>query len=148
VRQPTLSRRRSSASYADSSSAKLVLIPCGALCFAAWTLDSQSVSREIGSLNKPTDCLRLIDEIDNGLHYSVMDQLWLLLGKLAEKHDVQVIGTTHNEDLLRSSLRAFKHEPEILSLLRIDLIDGRHSIVDYDEDSRMAVLEEHFEVRG
>jgi predicted ATPase len=90
----------------------------------------------------------LIDEIDNGLHYSVMDQLWLLLGKLAEKHDVQVIGTTHNEDLLRSSLRAFKHEPESLSLLRIDLIDGRHSIVDYDEDSRMAILEEHFEVRG
>ena len=38
--------------------------------------------------------------------------------------------------------------PESLSLLRIDLIDGRHSIVDYDEDSRMAILEEHFEVRG
>ena len=49
----------------------------------------------------------LIDEIDNGLHYSVMPKLWELLGELVEKHQVQVFGTTHNDDIMRSALEAF-----------------------------------------
>jgi len=39
----------------------------------------------------------LIDEIDNGLHYTVMPKLWKLLGALVEKHDVQIFATTHNQ---------------------------------------------------
>ena len=43
----------------------------------------------------------LIDEIDNGLHYTVMSKLWKLLGALVEKHDVQIFATTHNDDMMR-----------------------------------------------
>ena len=49
----------------------------------------------------------LIDEIDNGFHYSVMLDLWKLLRELAEKHNVQLFGTTHNDDLIRSALDVF-----------------------------------------
>ena len=49
----------------------------------------------------------LIDEIDNGLHYTVMSKLWKLLGALVEKHDVQIFATTHNDDMMRRRLRGF-----------------------------------------
>ena len=41
----------------------------------------------------------LVDEIDNGLHYSVMPKLWKLLGALVKNHDVQIFATTHNDDM-------------------------------------------------
>lgn len=90
----------------------------------------------------------LIDEIDNGLHYSVLEALWALLGALAAKHDVQVFGTTHNDDLIRSALQAFSGEPAILGLYRIDRMPTGHVAVSYNDESRQAVMEEHFEVRG
>jgi hypothetical protein len=39
----------------------------------------------------------LVDEIDNGLHFSIMEDFWKSLGALAKKHKVQLVGTTHNE---------------------------------------------------
>lgn len=94
------------------------------------------------------DGVLLIDEIDNGLHYSVMPALWKLLGTLALKHCVQVFGTTHNDDIIRSALRSFSDSEGSLGLFRIDKRDNRHVMVAYDEESMEAVLREHFEVRG
>lgn len=90
----------------------------------------------------------LIDEVDNGLHYSVMPQLWRLLGDLAEKHDVQVFGTTHNDDIIRTALESFVEADGMLGLFRIDKRDDRHTMVGYSDEAMQAVREEHFEVRG
>lgn len=90
----------------------------------------------------------LIDEIDNGLHYSVMPQLWRLLGSLCRKHQVQVFATTHNEELLFSALQAFAEAPGELGLFRIDRRDGQHTAATYDPEMQEAVREYHFEIRG
>ncbi|NJN74007.1 MAG: ATP-binding protein [Limnothrix sp. RL_2_0] len=44
----------------------------------------------------------LVDEIDTGLHYSVMYDMWKLILKTAEKLDIQVFATTHNSDCWKS----------------------------------------------
>lgn len=44
----------------------------------------------------------LIDEFENGLHFSVQKQVWDLLFKLAEKLDIQVFATTHSWDCIES----------------------------------------------
>ncbi len=90
----------------------------------------------------------LIDEIDNGLHYTVMPRLWNLLGTLAEKHQVQVFGTTHNDDIIRSALETFANQEGMLGLFRIDNRGDRHVTVVYDEEAMQAVREVQFEVRG
>ena len=90
----------------------------------------------------------LIDEIDNGLHYSVMPHLWQLLGQLVEKHDVQIFATTHNDEILRTALEAFRGLPGVLGLFRIDKRGDRHVMVGYDDEAMAAVLDVHFEVRG
>lgn len=43
----------------------------------------------------------LIDEIDNGLHYSALRVLWQGILTAADEYDVQVIATTHNAEALR-----------------------------------------------
>ncbi|MGB0561886.1 MAG: AAA family ATPase, partial [Spirulinaceae cyanobacterium] len=40
----------------------------------------------------------LIDEIDTGLHYTAMVDMWRFIWKVAQRLDVQVFATTHNSD--------------------------------------------------
>ncbi len=90
----------------------------------------------------------LIDEIDNGLHHSVMEPLWGALHGLCEKHDVQVVATTHNEEMIRSAFAAFQGHFQDLGLYRLDRREGDHVAVRYDESDMAAVRREGFEVRG
>lgn len=49
--------------------------------------------------------LLLIDEFENGLHYSVQAQVWELLFKLATELDLQIFATTHSWDCVQSFAR-------------------------------------------
>ena len=89
----------------------------------------------------------LVDEIDNGLHYSVMPELWALLGELVAKHQVQVFGTTHNDDLIRSALTVFAEREGVLGLFRIDQRGDEHVMVGYSDEAMEAVREVPFEAR-
>jgi len=42
----------------------------------------------------------LVDEFENGLHYSVQEGLWKLLFDLAIRMDIQVFATTHSSDCI------------------------------------------------
>ena len=44
----------------------------------------------------------LIDEFENGLHYSVQEKIWTLLFEMAERLDIQVFATTHSWDCIES----------------------------------------------
>lgn len=56
----------------------------------------------------------LIDEFENGLHYSVQEKVWDLLFELALKLDIQVFATTHSWDCIESfaKVAADKKESE------------------------------------
>ena len=44
----------------------------------------------------------LVDEIDTGLHYSVMEDMWRMVSRRASALDVQVFATTHSKDCWES----------------------------------------------
>lgn len=44
----------------------------------------------------------LIDEFENGLHYSVQEKVWALLFEVAEQHNIQIFATTHSWDCIES----------------------------------------------
>lgn len=44
----------------------------------------------------------LIDEFENGLHYSVQEQVWRLIFELASANNMQVFATTHSDDCVRA----------------------------------------------
>mgnify|MGYP000098855450 FL=1 len=48
------------------------------------------------------DGFLLIDEFENGLHYSVQEKIWDLIFELAEQLNIQVFATTHSWDCIES----------------------------------------------
>jgi len=49
----------------------------------------------------------LIDEIENGLHYSVLTALWEKIGALAAEFNTQIFATTHSLECIRAAHEAF-----------------------------------------
>jgi hypothetical protein len=65
----------------------------------------EGVSRVLGltlALVNAKDGILLVDEIENGVHYSIQEKLWGFFLKLAARLNVQVFATTHSWDCLRS----------------------------------------------
>lgn len=48
----------------------------------------------------------LVDEFENGLHYTALCQLWKMIFKLARELDIQVFVTSHSNDCIRSFIEA------------------------------------------
>jgi ABC-type cobalamin/Fe3+-siderophores transport system ATPase subunit len=48
----------------------------------------------------------LIDELENGLHYSVQADIWRLIFKLAQRLNIQVFATTHSWDCIEGFQKA------------------------------------------
>jgi energy-coupling factor transporter ATP-binding protein EcfA2 len=65
----------------------------------------------------------LIDEIENGLHHSVQQQIWTGLAEAAEKLNVQIFATTHSDECLRAANAAFQSRPNydfsVIQLFRV-----------------------------
>jgi AAA15 family ATPase/GTPase len=59
----------------------------------------------------------LIDEFENGLHYSVQENVWRLLFEMAEKLDIQVFATTHSWDCIESFATIALEKPETEGVL-------------------------------
>jgi AAA15 family ATPase/GTPase len=54
----------------------------------------------------------LIDEIENGLHHSVYENVWKGIGALAWSEDIQVFVTTHNDECVKAAAEAAKRGDE------------------------------------
>lgn len=85
-------------------------------------------------LNTATDGVVLIDEIENGLHYSVMEKVWAAIGYAARQHNVQVFATTHSWECITAAHRAFSAN---------DVYDFRlHRLERSGEDMRVVTLDQ------
>ncbi len=63
----------------------------------------------------------LIDEVENGLHYSVMKDVWKAIALAARQMDVQVFATTHSWECIQAAHHAFKEAgPYELGYYRLD----------------------------
>ncbi|GBU07259.1 hypothetical protein AwDysgo_05900 [Bacteroidales bacterium] len=69
----------------------------------------------------------LIDEFENGLHYSVQEKLWKVIFKLAKDLDIQVFASTHSNDCIASFESVLNEENNTISgkLIRLDNVNGQ-----------------------
>jgi AAA15 family ATPase/GTPase len=82
----------------------------------AATLHSENGSKEIKKY-------LLIDEIENGLHYTVHNEFWEMLFKLAIAYDIQIFAATHSREMIEAFNRiaqkdAFKGEAAYFELFK------------------------------
>lgn len=91
----------------------------------------------------------LIDEFENGLHYTAQQQLWEIIFKLSKVLKVQVFATTHSEDCISGFQRTLNNPKNKVSgkLIRLDNIDGVIQQTPFSSDELRIADEQDIEVR-
>lgn len=93
----------------------------------------------------------LIDEFENGLHYSVQQQLWEVIFNLAERLNIQVFATTHSYDCINAFsavLNSGRHNKESGCMIRLDNFKGNIEATEYDADDIETTVSVHVDPRG
>ncbi len=89
-----------------------------------------------------------IDEIENGLHYSVLEDVWRAIGEAARQFNVQVFATTHSRECVGAATEAFKEsKSNELAFYRLVWVDGKIDATRYDSESLSDAIETGWEVR-
>lgn len=120
-----------------------VRVPIGSLGDGVWRL--------LGLVLSLVECkggVFLVDEIDTGLHFTVMDKMWRIVYETAKRLDVQVFATTHSRDCYESLASICREDARESTDISIHRIDREHSeSVVYDESMIIAAAERAIEVR-
>ncbi|MDB9516357.1 AAA family ATPase [Roseofilum reptotaenium CS-1145] len=59
------------------------------------------------SIMSISDGILLIDEIDNGIHYSVLEKVWQSIALTTQKYNTQIFATTHSRECIIAAHQAF-----------------------------------------
>ncbi len=90
----------------------------------------------------------LVDEIDTGLHHTVMVDLWKLVIETARRLGVQVLATTHSLDCVRTLAWVQEKNQDLASEVTLHRVErGLPSTVRYTMDELAVAAEHHLEVR-
>ncbi len=90
----------------------------------------------------------LIDEIENGLHYSVMSKVWQAISNLAKEYNVQIFATTHSWECIQAAYDAFAGgAPDDFHFCRLERIKGTVQAVNYGLEDIQVALDMNWEMR-
>ena len=101
------------------------------------------------ALANRSDDFLLIDEAENGIHYSHHEDYWRMVIETAIKNNIQVLATTHSFGCIAGFSRAASSIPgEHGMLIRLDRDeDGKLNLAEYTEDLLQITEEMEIEVR-
>ena len=89
----------------------------------------------------------LVDDIETGIHYTVMEKVWRSIGAFARSYDVQLFATTHSHHCIQSACRAFEEdEEEPLRLYSLGVRKGKLSAASYDRERLVSAFDFGFGV--
>ena len=104
-----------------------------------------------GSAN-PSNTMILIDEIDNGLHYSAYKKLWEAIFALATTTNKQVFVTTHSKETLSQLNEMLEEHPEYQPEMRLYTLAKTpikgHQAYKYSFEGLSGACENDVELRG
>ena len=89
-----------------------------------------------------------VDEIENGLHHSVMSKVWSAVGEAAREFNAQLFATTHSMECVKAAHNSFS-EGKLYDfrLHRLDRINDSTRVKTYDREALGAAIETGLEVR-
>ena len=95
----------------------------------------------------------LVDEFENGLHFSIQEKVWELLFELAQKLDIQIFATTHSWDCIESFAKTAIARQDVEGVLfrvgRSVKKSNRGQVIAtvFDEDALYNITQTDVEVR-
>ena len=92
--------------------------------------------------------LALIDEIENGIHYSALPTVFQGIRELAESNGVQSIVTTHSLEAIKAACEVFEDKPEDFQLIRLERTkDDNIRAVAINDENLKTVMASGWEIR-
>ncbi|RKH12678.1 hypothetical protein D7V97_07760 [Corallococcus sp. CA053C] len=90
----------------------------------------------------------LVDEIDTGLHHSVMVKMWRLVTEAAKRLNVQVLATTHSLDCVRALASLYEEQHDLRDVISVHRIErnAEHN-VPYSADELLTASQHQMEIR-
>ncbi len=90
----------------------------------------------------------LIDEIENGFHYSVQKSVWEAIAAAARQNNVQIFATTHSWECIKAAHDAFKaSRPYELAYHRLDRLDDKIVAKTFTEENLTRIESTDLEIR-
>ncbi len=118
-------------------------VPIGSFGDGMWRMLALSVA-----LARANDGVLLIDEIDTGLHHSVMSDMWKLVNEASKAFGVQVFATTHSYDCVHALATVCRDVDNRSSEITIHRIEpGRSRSVPFTESEIIAAADRKIELR-
>lgn len=106
----------------------------------------------VAAAANPTNNIILIDEIDNGLHYSAYKKLWEAIFALATTTNKQVFVTTHSKETLSHLNEMLEEHPEYQQEMRLYTLAKTpkkgHQAYKYSYEGLSGACENDVELRG
>ncbi len=99
------------------------------------------------SLVSAKDGILIVDEFENGLHWSIQEDVWKMVFSLALSLNVQIFATTHSRDCVSGFQASWFNNKDDASFIRI-VKDKQNSIIkEYDLELLSDSIETNVEVR-
>jgi hypothetical protein len=118
-------------------------IPIGSMGNGIWRMLGLALAT-VGASNG----ILIVDEIDTGLHFSTMSDMWALIWKVAKKLNVQVFATTHSSDCWMSLATLANREDIEEDGITIQRIEPeKHTSVAFHQDEIVMAAQRDIEVR-
>lgn len=95
------------------------------------------------------NCILLIDEIDSGFHYSMLQQFWNLISVTAKQNNCQIIATTHSYECIESALNGISEADmdDDFCLYRVEHTKKGNRALRYDAELARFAVDSNVEMR-
>ena len=102
------------------------------------------IARLVLAMANCKDGIVLVDEIENGIHHSVLAKMWHVVDEASRQFNTQVFATTHSFECVEAADAALDAD---VSLHRLEVDDTRCACVTYGRDDISAAIKHGLEVR-
>lgn len=104
------------------------------------------IARIVLAISSSPGGVVLIDEIENGIHYSIMDKVWAVVAEAARQFNTQIVATTHSFECFRAAHGALNSDE--WRYHRLDRTkDGTNRCVTFSPEDTEAAIRHGMEVR-
>jgi len=104
------------------------------------------LARLVVAIGSTPDGVVLVDEVETGLHHSVLKDVWRGINEASKSFNTQIVATTHSYECIQAAQYALSDSDSLL-FHRLDMIDDDCHSVTYGADEIEAAIEHDLEVR-
>ena len=103
------------------------------------------IARLVLAIAVVPDGVILVDEVENGIHHSVLPDVWRAIDEVAKQFHTQIFATTHSFECIEAAHDALG--PDGFLLHRLEASDAENRCVTYEPNAIDAALRHNLEVR-